>query len=110
MSTETTQKLVCCPCGNRVLVKFCKKQDSVKGIYLPDSAKEKCETATVVAVGPGKTLPDGSLQPILLKLQDMVILGKYANQQQLPAHISDDPESYALVSADDIAGVIVRET
>ena len=51
------------PLGDRVLVEPAKEQDVKKGgIIIPDSAKEKPQEGTVIAVGPGKRLDDGKLQ------------------------------------------------
>lgn len=49
------------PLGDRVLVKQIEEKEQVKGgIIIPDSAKEKSQEATVVAVGLGRTLETGS--------------------------------------------------
>jgi len=48
------------PLADRVLVKpLVSNEKTPGGIYLPDTAKEKPQEGTVIAVGPGKTTDDG---------------------------------------------------
>jgi chaperonin GroES len=47
------------------------------GIVLPDSAKEKPQRGTVVAVGPGKLLDSGKRAELSVQVGDQVIYGKY---------------------------------
>lgn len=47
------------------------------GIVLPDSAKEKPQRGTVVAVGPGKLLESGKRGELSVQVGDQVIYGKY---------------------------------
>ena len=47
------------PLGNRVLLEIIEEESTVGGIILPDSAKEKPNYATVIAVGEGKLLDSG---------------------------------------------------
>ena len=67
------------PLGNRVLIEEdAKPTRSDGGIILPDTARDaKFSTpATVIAVGQGKRLKGGKVQPIALKKGDRVVLGK----------------------------------
>ena len=53
------------PLGDRVVVKPVEAESvSAGGIFLPDSAKERPQQAIVIAVGPGKTLDNGSIVPV----------------------------------------------
>ena len=66
------------PLGNRVLVKRLEAEAmSAGGIVLPDSAKEKPQRGTVVAVGPGKLLDSGIRGEMSVASGDTVIYGKY---------------------------------
>lgn len=47
------------------------------GIVLPDSAKEKPQRGTVVAVGPGRLLDSGNRGTLSVAVGDVVIYGKY---------------------------------
>ena len=68
------------PLGNRVVVEPLEgdEQVSAGGIYIPDTAKEKPQEGTVVAVGPGRVTDDGKNVPMELKVGDVVIYSKYA--------------------------------
>lgn len=66
--------------GDRVLVKPVSKEEGVTtsfGIIIPDTAKEKPEQGTVVAVGPGKKNDDGKIVPVSVKVGDKVMFSKY---------------------------------
>ena len=71
------------PLGNRVVVEPLEgdEQVSAGGIYIPDTAKEKPQEGTVVAVGPGRVTDDGKNVPMELKDGDVVIYSKYAGTE-----------------------------
>ena len=70
------------PLGDRVVVE---REDSAEmtagGIVLPDSAKEKPARGTVVAIGPGRLLDDGSRGEFQIKVGDRVIFSSYAGDE-----------------------------
>jgi len=67
-------KLKIQPLGDRVLVKPADAETKTAGgIIIPDSAKEKPQRGTVVAVGPGK-----KDEPTTVKAGDTVLYGKYS--------------------------------
>lgn len=90
------------PQGNRVLVKRETADDRTKGgIVLPDTAKEKPQTASVVAIGDGKRLDSGELVPISLEKGQHVILARYAGTE-----VKIDGEDHLIVDADEILAVL----
>ncbi|WP_269901339.1 co-chaperone GroES [Paenalcaligenes faecalis] len=69
------------PLGDRVIVKrLDNERQTASGIVIPESAAEKPDQGTVVAVGPGKRSDDGTVLPLDLKVGDKVLFGKYAGQ------------------------------
>ena len=61
------------PLGDRVVIKPTAREDMTKsGIVLPDTAKEKPQEGSVLAVGPGRILDDGKREPVDVKVGDMV--------------------------------------
>lgn len=67
------------PIGDRVLVKVQEQGEvSLGGVILPDSAKERPLSGTVIRCGPGKTGKDGTKQPLKVKEGDAIIYFKYA--------------------------------
>jgi len=70
------------PLGDRVVIKPLEAENKTKGgIVLPDTAKEKPQEGKVVAVGKGKVLDNGSVQPPEVKVGDKVLYGKYSGNE-----------------------------
>ena len=66
------------PLDDRVVVEPIEaEQKTAGGIVLPDSAKEKPQRGTVVAVGPGRLLDNGQRGELSVVVGDQVIYGKY---------------------------------
>ena len=85
------------PLADRVLVEAAAAEDKTAGgIIIPDTAKEKPQKGTVVAVGPGK-----KDEPMTVKIGDSVLYGKYAG-----AEITIDGENYLIMRESDIVAVI----
>ena len=69
------------PLGDRVIVKrLDNERQTASGIVIPESAAEKPDQGTVVAIGPGKRSDDGTVLPLDLKVGDKVLFGNYAGQ------------------------------
>ena len=83
--------------GDRVLVKVDPEEESRGGILLPDSAKEKPQRGTVVAVGEGRRLDSGEVVPTPVKVGDRVIFSKYGGTE-----IEDGGEEYVALSSSDL--------
>lgn len=89
------------PLADRVVVKHLEAEEkTASGIYLPDTAKEKPETAEVIAVGPGKKDGDKVIA-MELKVGDIVLCGKYSG-----TNVKIDGEEYLIVSQDDILAIV----
>jgi chaperonin GroES len=70
------------PLDDRVVVEPMEAEErTAGGIVLPDTAKEKPQRGTVVAVGPGKLLDNGSRGTLSVKIGDVVIYGKYTGSE-----------------------------
>ena len=90
------------PLGDRVLVKSVEEDEQVKGgIIIPDSAKEKPQQATVIALGTGKKDDDGNAVDFLVKVGDVVLVSKYGGTE-----VKFDDELYQLLREDDILGIL----
>ena len=71
-------KLKIRPLDDRVVVKPTEAEETTAGgIVLPDSAKEKPQRGTVLAVGPGRLLDSGQRGELSISVSDEVIYGKY---------------------------------
>ena len=70
------------PLDDRIVVKRIEKTDStIGGLFIPDSAKEKPQEGKVVAVSGGKRLENGSLTPLVVKVGDRILYGKYTGSE-----------------------------
>lgn len=98
----TIKKTSLKPLGSRVVAKRVEKEETTKGgIILPDSAQQKQETATVVAIGPGEKTKDGKDIPMPVSVGDTILMDRYGAQE-----ITIDDEEYIIVKADDIIAIV----
>ena len=90
------------PLGDRVVLKPSDKEEKTKsGILLPDTAKEKPQEGTVMAVGPGRVLDNGTKVSIELKVGDKVLYAKCAGNE-----FKIDDIEYLIVSEKDVLAVV----
>ena len=90
------------PLHDRVLVKRITEEETTKGgIIIPDSAKEKPMEGKIVALGQGKRIDGGKIQPLEVKKGDRVLFAKYAGTE-----VKIDGEEHLILSEDEILGVI----
>ena len=90
------------PLGDRVVVERDASEDvTTGGIVLPDSAKDKPSRGTIISVGTGKLLDDGSRSKSQVKKGDRVLFTSYA-----PETITIDDEEYLMMSENDILAVV----
>jgi chaperonin GroES len=90
------------PLGDKILVKRQEAETKTKsGIFLPETAKEKPQQATVVAVGDGKALDDGTRAPFQVKKGDKVLIGKWGGTE-----IKIDGQEHLILSEDDILAIV----
>ena len=90
------------PLQDRILVKRLEAETRTKGgLFIPDTAKEKPIEGEVVAVGSGKTLEDGTVRKLDVKVGDRVLFGKYSGTE-----VKIDGEERLIVREDDILGIL----
>src|SRR6476619_7125350 len=90
------------PLGDRVLVQPIEEKETKKGgIIIPDTAKEKPQEGSVVALGTGKVDDNGKKVEFTVKKGDKVLIYKYGATE-----IKVDGESYLIMREDDILGII----
>ena len=91
------------PLGDRVIVKQAEAETQTKsGLILADTAKEKPQKGTVIAVGEGKWDEDGEKRIALdVKAGDTVIYSKYGGTE-----VKVDGDDYLILRADDIYAVV----
>ena len=90
------------PLHDRLIVQRIEEgEQTIGGIIVPDSAKEKPMRGKVLAVGLGKVKEDGTRQQPDVKDGDTILFGKYSGQE-----IKIDGEDYLIMREDDILGVL----
>jgi len=101
-NTEETITMTFKPLHDRVLVKRTEEKEVTKGgIIIPEMGKEKPSEGTVYAVGTGKVLPDGTVHPMNVNVQDVILFGKYVGTD-----ITINDEQYIILKEDDILGIL----
>ncbi len=90
------------PLQDRILVERIDEEKTSKGgILIPDTAKEKPQEGKVVAVGKGKVLEDGKIQPLEVQKGDRVLFAKYGGTE-----ITLDGEDRLILREDDVLGIL----
>ena len=90
------------PLGDRVIVRRIGEEEKTKGgLIIPDTAKEKPMEGEVIAVGKGKMLENGKVQPMEVKKKDKVLFGKYSGTE-----IKIEGDERLILREDDILCVI----
>jgi chaperonin GroES len=90
------------PLHDRLIVRRVKEEEKTKGgLYIPDTAKEKPVEGTVIAVGNGKLLEDGTVRKLDIKEGDRILFGKYSGNE-----VKIDGEEHLILREDEVLGVI----
>lgn len=86
------------PLGDRVVVKAIEAETQTKsGLYVPDTAKERPQEGSVVAVGPGRMTDDGKRIEMEIKVGDTVVYSKFAGTE-----FTEDGEELLVLTERDI--------
>ena len=105
MTEEEVTRMDFRPLHDRVLVRRIEAEEKTAGgIIIPDTAKEKPQEGTVVAVGPGRWDEDGEKRiPLDVAEGDTVIYSKYGGTE-----IKYNNEEYLILSARDVLAVVSK--
>ena len=97
----TATKVNIKPLEDRVVVQANEAETTTaSGLVIPDTAKEKPQEGTVLAVGPGR-FEDGARVPLDVKVGDKVLYSKYGGTE-----VKYSGEEYLVLSARDVLAVI----
>ncbi len=92
------------PLDDRIVIKQSQAEEKTSGgIILPDTAKEKPQMGTVIAVGPGALLDDGKRGKMSVKKNDKVLYAKY-----MGSDVEIDNEKYVILKESDVLGIIEK--
>ena len=90
------------PLGNRVVVLPIEQEDvTASGLVLPDTAKEKPQTGTVLAAGPGDRDDNGARIALDVKVGDKVLFAKYAGTE-----LKLDGKKLLILRETDLLGIV----
>ena len=91
------------PLEDRIVVKANEAETTTaSGLVIPDTAKEKPQEGTVVAVGPGR-FDDGVRVPMDVKVGDVVLYSKYGGTE-----VKSGSEDLLVLSARDILAIVEK--
>ncbi len=92
------------PLDYRIVVKQSEAEEKTSGgIILPDTAKEKPQIGTVIAVGPGKLLDNGKRSQMSVKVKDEVFYAKYIGNE-----VEVDGEKFVILRESDVLGIVEK--
>ena len=101
MSTATKVNIK--PLEDRIVVTVLEsEQTTASGIVIPDTAKEKPQEGTVLAVGPGR-FENGQRLPLDIQEGDTVIFSKYGGTE-----VKYGADEYLILSARDVLAVVQK--
>jgi chaperonin GroES len=90
------------PLGDRILVKPLSREETTKsGIVLPDTATERPQEGTVIAVGSGERLDSGELRPLDVKEGQRVLFAKYSGTE-----IKLESDEYLFLRESDVLAIV----
>jgi chaperonin GroES len=92
------------PLHDRIIVRRIDEgegEQTIGGIIIPDTAKEKPQQGEVIAAGNGKVKGDGKRIPLDVKAGDRILFGKYPSQE-----VKLDDEEYLIMREDEVLAVI----
>jgi chaperonin GroES len=92
------------PLHDRIVVQRIEEgEQKVGGIIIPDTAKEKPQQGTVVAVGNGKSKDDGKRVPLDVKAGDTILFGKYSGTE-----IKLDGDEFLIMREEEVLGIVAK--
>ena len=83
--------------GDRVMISIDEPETTAGGIHIPESAQEKPQQGTVIEVGEGRRLDDGTLVSPDVQKGDKVVFSKYGGTE-----IDDEGEEYLILDSSQI--------
>ena len=100
----TATKVSIKPLEDRVVVQANEAETTTaSGLVIPDTAKEKPQEGTVVAVGPGRIDDNGNRVPLDVNIGDVVIYSKYGGTE-----VKYSGQDYLVLSARDLLAVVEK--
>ncbi len=100
----TLQKIKITPLEDRIVVQANEaEQTTASGLVIPDTAKEKPQEGTVIAVGPGRISDQGERIKLDVSEGDIVVYSKYGGTE-----IKLGGEEYLILTARDVLAIVEK--
>jgi chaperonin GroES len=98
----TASKVKVQPLADRIVVEPLEETEEMRGgLYIPDTAKEKPQQGTVIAVGPGRVSEEGERIPVELEEGQRVLYGKYSGTE-----VTIEGHDLLIIKESDVLAVI----
>ena len=98
----TASKVKVQPLADRVVVEPLEETEEMRGgLYIPDTAKEKPQQGTVIAVGPGRVSDEGERLPVELEEGQRILYGKYSGTE-----VNSDGQDLLIIKESDVLAII----
>ena len=92
------------PLNDKILLKIEEvKYTTEGGLYIPDTARDEASEGTVISVGEGVTLQDGSIRPLTVKEGDRLL---FLPNSGIPIKL--EGEDYRLIAIRDVLGKVIE--
>ncbi len=90
------------PLSDRLVVKALEDTEEMRGgLYIPDTAKEKPQQGTVLAVGPGRVTDEGAKLPMDINEGDTILYGKYSGTE-----VTVDGDELLIIRESDVLAIV----
>ncbi|MEU5883667.1 co-chaperone GroES [Actinomadura fulvescens] len=100
----TATKVALKPLEDRIVVQPLEAETTTaSGLVIPDTAKEKPQEGTVLAVGPGRVDDKGERVPLDVSVGDIVLYSKYGGTE-----VKYNNEEYLVLSARDVLAIVEK--
>jgi len=104
-SVSTATKVAIKPLEDRIVISVNEAETTTaSGLVIPDTAKEKPQEGTVLAVGPGR-FEDGARVPLDISVGDIVVYSKYGGTE-----ITVDGEDVLILTSRDILAKVAASS
>jgi len=89
------------PLEDRIIIQPIEVEQTISGLYIPETAQEKPSEAIVLAVGSGIITMDGTRVPLEVQVNDHIMFNKHAGQE-----LKRNGETFVMLHARDVLAII----
>ena len=90
------------PIGDKVLIERVESISESRGVFIPETVQNTNLESHIVAVGEGRTMLDGTIVPMEVKIGDSIVYAQYSGHE-----IKIDGEEFVVFDGKDILAIVV---